>query len=73
LSLKNFTTLKDSNWINDEIVNAYASLLNRCDGTQALTLNTYVYNDLVRRGGCDYAKVKRILVKNKVKRFNYNK
>lgn len=70
--------LEPGKWLNDEIVNAYVSLINdrekQLNLGSVFTFNTYFYTMLegmFQRGDYDYKKLERVLTRKKVNLKNY--
>ncbi|EAS02730.2 Ulp1 protease family, carboxy-terminal domain protein (macronuclear) [Tetrahymena thermophila SB210] len=62
LTFSNLQTLRQPNWLNDEVINAYIRLI--VQSTNAVILNTFFYPELVKNSA--WNKIKRIATKNKV-------
>jgi sentrin-specific protease 1 len=70
LTKSSLERLKPGRWLNDEVLNAYISLVNlRSTTTHAFVFNTFFYTmleDMHGRGSYSYTKCERVLKRKKV-------
>lgn len=69
LTKSSLERFKPGRWLNDEILNAYISLVNLRQPSQAYVFNTFFYTmleDMHARGDYSFTKCERILKRKKV-------
>ena len=74
LSRSSLERLKPRKWLNDEVVNAYISLVNQRPAQKAYVMNTFFYTmleDMRDRSDYVYTKCERILKRKKVNLADY--
>lgn len=66
--------MRSRKWLNDEIINAYISLVNQRKGQRAYVMNTFFYTlleDMHRRSDYSFAKCERVIKRKKVDLKSY--
>ena len=69
LQKSSFMRLKPGVWLNDEVMNAYVSLVNEVDPANTIAFNTFFYTQLDQmrqQGSYNFRKLQRIVQKKKV-------